>query len=453
MSIELLNEEIQLSSLAVAELRKHCSGEIFTADDFEYETLRRWSKNQLDHPALIVRCRTAQDVANAVLFARENNLDIVVRRAAYHAAAYKPGTYVLIDLMSMHRISIDRLNRTARIEAGASNGEVVLSAQAYGLAVTLGNCATAGAINSIFETDIGWLGGRFGAAIDSVVAFELVTAEGEFLKASATEHAELFWSLQQGSCVGVVTAVTLQLHKVQTVLGGMLLLPLAIAPLALQVYQYVTSSAPDELAVQALIGDTPEYGPALLIQACYAGNDLRNGERLLAPLRTFGPPPIDQIAVRSYAELYMILNQSIYPESYTTSYKLPQLSAEGLNALLGTVNRRPAQSRVVIQQSHGAASRGSAHTTTIGQREPYYLVTNSVSGREDQSQAEIAWLQDAQAIMAPFVNQSVEASMAIDEIESMVRRSYRANVSRLTAIKRRYDPHNVFRRQRNVHEI
>jgi FAD/FMN-containing dehydrogenase len=445
-----------IDPIALAALRRRFDGELLTSEARGYDAARRLANSRHDRrPGVIARCASAQDVASAVVFAREYGLEIAVRSGGHSA----PGHSVveggmMIDLAAMRGIEIDPARRIAHVQPGATNGELVLAAQEYGLATTTGTCATVGMGGSTLGGGIGWLMGRFGMTIDNVLAFELVTADGEILTASADEHPELFWALRGGGGnFGVVTKISYRLHQLGQVLGGMLLFRLEAAPLALRVYRELTSNAPDELLAHAVLATVPEFGPALIVQAVYSGEDLDQGERVLAPLRSFGPPPVDMIARRSYAEAYMMLTPPLPPAvAYSeTAYTLRKPSDAALDEMVAVAMERPSpMTMVVVHQVHGAATRVAPDATAFALREPHYAISNIGMWLGGTGEAETTWTWRARARMLPYTSRGVYVNFLGDEGEDAVRESYRANYARLAAIKAHYDPSNAFRRNQNI---
>jgi FAD/FMN-containing dehydrogenase len=233
VTIETLRSATDIDQIAIAALRRRMRGELLTPDTASYNTARLLANMHFDrHPALIARCRTSQDVAAAVVLAREHGLEIAVRSGGHSIPGHSAGDGgMMIDLSQMKAIDIDPAQRIARVQPGVTNGELVLATHAYGLSTTTGTCATVGMGGSTLGGGIGWLMGRFGATVDNVLAFEVVTSEGTIITASADEHPDLFWALRGGGGnFGVVTEITYQLHQLGPVLGGVAIFHLATAP-------------------------------------------------------------------------------------------------------------------------------------------------------------------------------------------------------------------------------
>ncbi|MBC8074443.1 MAG: BBE domain-containing protein, partial [Chloroflexales bacterium] len=287
----------------------------------------------------------------------------------------------------------------------------------------------------------------------SVLAFELVTAGGELLTSSAHENPDLFWALRGGGGnFGVVTAITYQLHPIGTVLGGMLIFPLELAAPALHAYQTVSDAAPDELIMHAIVASPPQLGTVLVIQACYSGDDLSEGERVLAPLRAVGPVA-DMLKPMAYADLVMMLTPPLVPGvSYAeTAYSLPTLTDDAINALIGCAAAKSSPfSSIVIHQVRGAASRIAPDATAFALREPHLAICNIAGWMGGPAAPHVAWAEQALAAMQPFASRGLYVNFMAHAGEGEVRDAYRANYARLVEIKAIYDPTNVFRRNQNI---
>jgi len=197
MTTETVRSAAAIDSIAVSALQRRLHGELLTPASVGYNTARRLVNRRYDrHPALIARCRTSQDVAAAVAFAREYDMEIAVRSGGHSIPGHSAGDGgMMIDLSQMKAITIDPVRRIARVQPGVTNGELVLATQAYGLATTTGTCASVGMGGSTLGGGIGWLMGRFGATVDNVLAFEIVTAEGDLITASAENSLNVPWSV------------------------------------------------------------------------------------------------------------------------------------------------------------------------------------------------------------------------------------------------------------------
>jgi FAD binding domain len=303
-----------VSDDVIVSFRSRLRGELLRPGDDGYEAARIIWNAMIDRrPALIARCVEAADVIAAVNLAREHRLLVSIRGGGHNITgnAVCDGG-LMIDLSPMKGIRIDADARTARAEGGVTWREFDQATQDLGLATTGGVVAETGIAGLTLGGGFGFLTRRFGLACDNLISVEIVTANGRLRTASATEHPDLFWGVHGGGGnFGVVTAMTYQLHPVgPTVLGGMIVHGFDRAHDMFRFYREFTSEQPDELAVYAGMFTGPDGHRAAGMIVCYTGPP-DEGERLLAPLRQFGPPAADLIAPMPYTAL-----QELYTPAY-----------------------------------------------------------------------------------------------------------------------------------------
>jgi FAD/FMN-containing dehydrogenase len=279
-------------------------GELISAGHQAYDQARRvWNGNIDRRPALIARCLGVADVMASVAFAREHDLLIAVRSGAHHAAGY--GTCdggLVIDLSRMKGMKVDPARSTADAQAGLLWGEFDTETQVFGLATTGGVVSDTGIAGLTLGGGLGWLMGKHGLTIDNLLSVDLVTAEGKFLTASADEHTDLFWGLRGGGGnFGVATSFRYRLHPVgPTVLGGMVVHPMARARDVLRFYRDFSTDLPDEAEMHAALATSPDGDPIAALLLGYNG-PIEKGEKVLAPARAFGEPIADLVQPMPYA--------------------------------------------------------------------------------------------------------------------------------------------------------
>jgi FAD/FMN-containing dehydrogenase len=455
-TILTLTTEISTFERAIDDLEAKLSGQLIRPDDAAYEQARQLWNGRIDkYPALIVRCRTAEDVVLAVNFARDHRLAVAVRGGAHNSNGFATvNNGLVIDLSQMKGITVDPANRTARAEPGLTFGEFSRALQAYGLGTTTGICAGTGISGATLGGGIGWLMGKYGLAIDNVLAIELVTADGRLLRASAEENADLFWGLRGGGGnFGVVTAFEYRLYPLGQVLAGMVIHPLANARDVLRFYSAFSQDTPDELTVYAFVATVPDIGPAVIIMACYFGDDLAEGERLLAPVRQFGPPLVDLIQPMAYPDVLALIDP-IAPDGrnyYQPGYSVKVLSDEFIDLMVEWAKKMTSPfSAFLIHHVHGAAARVAPDATAFALREPHYIVMHDAAWDEGPAEPHLEWVRASLAAMQRFAMPGLYVNFIVGEKEEAVRDSYRGNYERLAALKRKYDPTNFFRSNQNI---
>ena len=260
-------------------------------------------------PGLIAQCAGVADVISAVDLARDNGLLVAVRGGDHSVAGHSVcDGGIMIDLSRMKGVRVDPAARTARAEGGAKWRDFDHETQAFGLATTGGTNSDTGIGGLTLGGGLGWLAGKYGLTCDNLLSADVVTADGRFLTASATENEDLFWGLRGGSGnFGIVTSFEYQLHQVGTVLGGMVIHPFARAKEVLQFYSEFSRTIPDELNTVCVLLTSPDGEPVVAIAVCYNGS-IDNGEQVLRPLREFGPPLADLIGPMPYMALQTMLD-------------------------------------------------------------------------------------------------------------------------------------------------
>jgi FAD/FMN-containing dehydrogenase len=281
-----------LTETAIQECKNRVRGEVLCPADDGYEVARQVFNAMLDkRPALIVRCTGAADVIECVRCAREHDLVVSVRGGGHSVAGWATcDSGLTIDLSRMKGIRVDPARHTVRAEAGLTLGEFDHETQAFGLATTLGAFSTTNIAGLTLGGGYGWLARSYGLASDNLRSVDLVTADGQCLTASATEHPDLFWGVRGGGGnFGIVTSFEYQLHPVGPVLGGMMIYPFAQAKAVLQFHRDFISTAPDAYTCFPALGTAPTGEAVAILRVCYHGA-LDEGEQVLRPLRAFGSP-------------------------------------------------------------------------------------------------------------------------------------------------------------------
>jgi FAD binding domain/Berberine and berberine like len=423
--------------------------------DRGYDTARAVFNSMIDRcPLAVIRPVDASDVVRCITFARRHDLPLSVRGGGHGVAgnAVRDGA-VMLDLSAMKALRVDPATRTVRAEPGLTLGEFDRATQAFGLATTLGVVSTTGIAGLTLGGGLGWLNGRYGLACDNLISADVATADGQLLRASALENEDLFWSIRGGGNFGVVTCFEYQLHPVDLVLAGVLSYPLEVAPQVLHHYDDFVKAAPDELSTAASLGLTPAGEPTVSIAVCFCG-PIDEGEQLLRPLRRFQSPVEDGIQPMPYAELQGARDEG-YPSGrlhYWKSGWLRDLTDGAIETLLQFLPQMPSSaSGVGLQQLHGAASRVSPSATAFPHRaEQYDFLILSQWSEATDSDRNLQWTRALFEAMRPHLEESVYVNNLGDEGPGRVRAAYGENYPRLAAVKRTYDPDNLFRANQNI---
>jgi FAD/FMN-containing dehydrogenase len=363
---------------------------------------------------------------------------------------------MVIDLSLMKEIKIDATNKTAHAQPGVLWGELDKATQEFGLAVTGGAVSTTGIAGLTLGGGVGWLMGKCGLTCDNLLSVEIVTADGRLLTASQNQNADLFWAVRGGGGnFGIVTSFEYQLHQVGTILGGMVLYPIDRVKEVLQFYREFTADAPDELTAYAGALTTPDGIPMVGIVLCYSGADLEEGERIIAPVRKFGPPVVDLIGPMPYVAQQSLLDATAPhgQHSYWKANQLPALTDKTIETFQTYVSQMSSpRTIVIIEHHHGAMCRVAPEETAFRHRkDPYDLVILSLWNDPEESEMHIRWSRDFFEAMKPFFGSGVYVNALYnDEGAERVRAAYGENYERLVQVKQKYDPTNFFRFNNNI---
>jgi FAD/FMN-containing dehydrogenase len=449
-------EPFPLELRAIGNFRQRIGGELLLRGDPGYDAARAHWNAQVDrYPGFIVRPRDTRDVATAIAFARAFDLPLAVRGGGHNGAGLALcDDGVVLDMSSMRAVTVDPVRRTARAEAGATNGLLVHAAAAHGLATTTGNASGVGLAGLTLGGGVGWLMGRHGLTIDNVLAFELVTADGRMLVANEDEHPDLFWALRGGGGnFGVVTAISYRLHPIGPVLAGRIVLPMAHARAGLRALEALNRAAPDELTTFTLLASPPQVGPALVIGVVYCGDDLAAGEGLLAPLRAAAPIVADTVAPTAYAGLYP-LDEPAPPAGRRyagATTALPELVEGAVEALAVAAESLPTPfSAIALHRLHGAAARVDIEDTAFALRRPQYLVSITAAWDGGAADSCAAWPRAVEEHLRPYAARGSYVNFMGRGDERAIREAYGPNYHRLVAVKAAYDPENMFRLNQNI---
>jgi FAD/FMN-containing dehydrogenase len=445
-------------------------GGVIAPDDAAYDDARAVWNGAVDRrPQLIARCSGTADVAAAVRYARDRYLEIAVRGGGHNVA----GTAVcddgiVIDLSAMRAVSVDPVERVALVQAGALWGDVDHETQAHGLATTGGIVSHTGVAGVCLGGGIGWLMRKHGLTVDNLVEAEVVTAEGDIIRASADDHPDLFWALRGGGGnFGVVSSFRFRLHPVgPTVMAGPVFWAAEDTIDVLRFYRDFITDAPDELGTIVRVGTIPSlpvidealhYRPAVAVASCYAGA-VEDGDRAVRALREYGTPLVDLVAPTMYVEHQGGIDDTV-PHGWHYYWKATNFTglSDGVIDIVAEHAYRAASPRSYAAIFHlgGAVSRAPRDATAYPSRDVGHNMSIDAVWLPEQDDtvgaADTAWARTFLAALEPHRAGVYVNFLDADDDTSRVREAYGDDIyTRLAEVKAKYDPENLFHINKNI---
>ena len=441
-------------------------GALLAPGDDGYEQSRfTWNAMFDKHPALIARCSGVADVIAGVNYARDNGMLLSVRGGGHSIPGHSTcDDGLVLDLSPMRSVRVDPVRKTARAEGGVNWGTYDHETGAFGLASPGGQVSTTGIGGLTLGGGIGWLMRKHGLACDNVISADVVTAAGELVTASADENAELFWGLRGGGGnFGVVTSFEFELHDVGMVLGGAVMYPVDRAREVLAHYREFCKTAPEALTTYALLVTAPPAPfvppemvghPVVVVAGCYAG-DLSEGERAVQPLREYGSPPIDLFQPLPYAVL-----QSMFDETgpaghsyYIKGDYVSDISDELIETVIEQAAAMPGpHCEIHFGHMGGAIARVGEDETAFSYRNAHFALIAIAHWIEPHDEEEhIAWGRGLGEAVRPHTV-GTYVNFLGDEGDERIKYAYgsEAKYDRLVALKRKWDPDNLFCLNQNI---
>jgi hypothetical protein len=447
-------------------LRTSYRGMLIRPSDPQFDDARRVWNGMIDRrPALIAQCSGAADVITAVKFAAQRELLVAVRGGGHSI----PGHSVcdgglVIDLSAMRGVSVDPHRKTVRAQGGALWGDVDHESQAFGLATPGGVVSTTGIAGlTLGGGSQSWLIRKYGSAADNLIAADVVTANGEFVTANATEHPDLFWALRGGGGnFGVVTSFEFQLHPVgPMVLAGGAFFAWERLKEITEFYLEYVKHVPDELTTMLFYWYAPP-APFLpesihgrnvaIIGVCYAG-PIEAGEKIVAPIRAL-VPTVDIIGPLPYATLQSMFDPLV-PKGicgYIKSDYFDDVPPAMADDLVAWAQRKPGPMAMGrLNHFGGAMSRVAENATAFPHRKALFAFSaDALWNKPEEANAQIQWAKDSWQALRAYSPRGAYVNFMEDEGDDRVRESYRGNYERLVRTKRTYDPTNLFRLNQNI---
>jgi FAD/FMN-containing dehydrogenase len=433
-------------------------------EDTGYDEARTVFSGAIDRrPAVIVRPANAEDVSQVVSVARETEAELAIRSGGHSAAGHSVSEGgIVLDLAGMRALEIDVEHRTAWAETGLTAGAYTNTAGAFGLATGFGDTASVGIGGITLGGGIGYFVRKHGLTIDDLLAADVVTADGRLLHVNADVHPDLFWAIRGGGGnFGVATRFKFRLHQVESIVGGMLMLP--ATPDVIASFIAEADAAPEELSTIANIMTAPpmpfvpeEHRGRLVVMAMMAhAGDVEAGQRAIAPFRALATPIVDMVRPMRYAEIYHGGPEGEHPIAAARSLFVDDIDRRAAETIIDQLQASIAPMAVAqLRVLGGAMARVPNESTAFAHRGRRVMATvAAIYGRHAQADQHEAWAAEFAAALRQD-GAGVYVNFLGDEGEARVREAYPGSTwDRLAAIKAQYDPTNLFRLNQNVPPI
>lgn len=445
---------------AIENLRAYTKGEVLLPGDEGYDEARKVWNGMIDkNPAVIAKCSGVADVIAGVNFARKNNMLLSVRGRGHSIAGNSVcNDGIMIDLSGMNDVHVDPVKKRAYVSPGASLGDVDHETQAFGLATPVGVNSTTGISGLTLGGGFGWLTRKHGMTVDNLVSAEMVTADGNLIKASDQENPDLFWALRGGGGnFGVVTKFEFKLHPVgPEVLAGMIVFPLKETKQVLQKYREFVEKAPKDLSIWIIARKAPPmpflpkpvHGRDILALIIFYNGEIEQGMNLIQRVREWGRPYGEHIGPVDYEKWQQTFDPLLTPgmRNYWKSHNFSVLE-DGLIKVISDYTQQIPSDECEIFMAHiaGKANTVPADATAYSHRNARFVL--NVHGRwEDPAEDEkcIKWARDFFEESAPFASGGVYVNFITEDETQRIKQAYGSNYERLVEVKRKYDPDNLF---------
>ena len=462
----LRDDSVGVSEEAARELGRALRGDVILPTDTAYDEARTIWNAMIDRrPAFIVRCQGASDVVRAMRFVRENDLLFSIRGAGHNIAgkALVDGG-VLIDLSAMTSVHVDPAGRTVRAEPGATLGDLDHETQLFGLAVPVGINSTTGVAGLTLGGGFGWLSRRLGMTIDSLLSVDMVTADGDLIRASASEHPDLFWALRGGGGnFGIVTSFEYRCHPIGPDLYcGLIVHAFADARSVLQRHVELCATASDDLTVWAVLRKAPPlpflpetwHGKEVLVLALVYAGDATDGEKATAAVRSLGSPVGQFVGPMPFTAFQASFDPLLTPgaRNYWKSHNFDEVGPDAMDVIVDFAGRLPSdESEIFLAQMGGATSHVAKDATAYLHRDANFILnvhTRWTDPADDQRC--IDWARSFFDAAAEHATGGVYINFMPEDEVARVEETHGSNFARLQEVKAKYDPANLFRVNQNI---
>ena len=447
------------------DLRERTRGQVITDQDEGYEQARRVYNAMIDkRPQVVVRPQGVADVMAGVDYARENDLDLSIRGGSHSVPGF--GTNdggIVIDLSLMRGVRIDPKNRTARVEGGATWGDLNHATYAFGLATTGGIISTTGVGGLTLGGGIGYLARGYGLSCDNLISADVVTADGKMITASADENADLLWALRGGGGnFGVVTSFEFRLHPVKDIYGGPIFFEVEDAGDVFRFFREFIADAPEQFGgfpawqIAPPLPFIPEnrHGDTLIVMVtCWAG-PLDEGEKVIKPIREIAPIVAELVGPMPYPALNSAFDALVPAglQHYWKANFVTELTDAAIAAHLEHGPKVPyVSSTMHMYPINGACHRVGPEEAAFGHRDATFApVIAGMWADPADNKANIQWVRDYYDATAPHSEEGGYVNFAAADDQGRAPANYGVNYERLVQVKRAYDPGNLFHMNQNI---
>ena len=455
------NRSISITAPSISELRALFNGRVIAPDDARYEQARTVFYGGIDrHPAAIVRVADAGDVSRLVSLARETGTELAIRSGGHSSVGFSTTEGgIVLDLSNMKDLQIDVEGQTAWAETGLTAGEFTSAVGVHGLAIGFGDTGSVGIGGLTLGGGVGYLVRKYGLTIDDLLAAEVVTADGQLLHVDNNSHPDLFWAIRGGGGnFGVVTRFQFRLHKVDSVVGGMLIL--LATPDVIARFMAEAEAAPDELSTIANVMGAPPmpflpaevHGKLIVFAMLVYAGDVESGERALAPFRAIATPLADMMKPMSYPEIYQPEEGEYHPVAAGRTMFVDSIDRSVAETILNHLRSSTASMAVAqLRVLGGAMARVPVDATAFAHRRSKIMVNlAALYDKPETKGTHEAWVSNFESAIRQSYH-GVYVNFLGNEGEARIRAAYPGSTwDRLVSVKQRYDPTNLFRLNQNV---
>ena len=456
-----------LDASKISDFRASLRGQVIEPKDPIYEEARSLYNGMIDkRPLMIARCADTADVMTAVNFGRDNKILIAIRGGGHNGPGFASvNDGLVIDLSTMKGVRVDPGNRTVRVGAGCTTGDVDHATHAFGQAVPFGIISTTGVAGLTLSGGHGYLTRKYGLTIDNLIEADVVLADGTFVTASKDKNSDLFWALRGGGGnFGVVTSFLFQLHPVSSVFAGPIAWDQTRARAIMQRYREFLPNAPEELGAFIGLKTVPSGAPfpnelwgkrICLLMSCFNGPE-KEGRKALAPLLDALPEPwFNWMGTMTYPAVQSMFD-GLYPKGMQWYWRgdfVKALPDAAIDAHLDQAAKTPSElSLMHLYPIDGAVHRMDKNATAWNCRDATWsMVIAGIDPRAQKAGAVTRWTKDYWDAVHPFnLGGAYPNFMMDDEGDARLKATYGENYARLAAVKKKFDPFNLFRVNLNI---